>query len=98
MGFFVVTAVVSGVVILVVASLLEWILKKVSPATVESLGLTKTIGILVAIATLIYVFVMTRPGFVGPYEQWTVANIGGQLLGGGLAAGLRLWFERFDDS
>ncbi len=91
MVFFLVTALMSGVAIFLVASLLGWIVKKVSPQFVASLGHATTTVAIVAVATALYVFVMTRPSIVGPYEQWTFQNIGGQVLGGVLAAGVKTW-------
>ena len=94
MGFLFVTALVSGVAIFLVASLLGWIVGKVAPKAMADLGnAPKTIAIVV-VATAAYIFVMTRPSVVGPYEQWTFENIGGQVLGGFLVGGIKLWTGR----
>ena len=77
MVFLLVTALVSGVVIFLGASLLGLIVKKVAPQSVASLGSVAITVALVSVMTAAYVFVMTRPSIVGPYEQWTFANIGG---------------------
>ena len=93
MGFVLVTALVSGGAIFVVASLLEWILGQVAAKYVASFGPIATTAVVVSVATAAYVFVMTRPSIVGPYEQWTFANIGGQVAGGVLVAGIRVWMK-----
>ena len=93
MGLLLVTALVSGVVIFLGASLLGWIFKKVTPKYVASLGYVATTVALVVATTAAYMYVMTRPSIVGPYEQWTFENIGGQAIGGVLAAGSRIWIE-----
>jgi len=98
MGFLLVSALVSGVIIFLMASLPEWILKKVTPKYVASLGHVATTVVLVSVTTAAYVYVMTRPSIVGPYEQWTFENIGGQILGGALAAGIKLWIGRTIES
>ena len=94
MGFLLVTALLSGAVIFLVASLLGWIVRKVAPGQVESIGPVGTAVALVAVTTALYVYVMTRPSVVGPYEQWTFENIGGQVIGGVLAAGAKVWMGR----
>jgi len=91
MVFLLVTAVVAGLAIVLVASLLEWIVKKAAPGPVASLGRVGTTVAIVAVTTVVCVYIMTRPAIVGPYEQWTFQNIGGQVLGGVLAAGVKLW-------
>ena len=93
MGFLLVTAVVSGVAIFLVASLLEWVLGKVAGESLASLSHVVTTVAIVAVTTGIFVFVMTRPSVIGPYEQWTFQNIGGQLIGGVLVAGVKIWME-----
>lgn len=98
MVFLLVTALVSGVIILLGASVVEWIVKKVAPGAVASLGPVATTVAVVAVTTLAYVYVATRPAIVGPYEQWTFENIGGQILGGVLAAGVKLWLGRPTES
>ena len=50
----------------------------------------KTTVPIVAITTGVLMYVMTRPSVVGPYEQWTFENIGGQLIAGVLVAGLKI--------
>jgi uncharacterized membrane protein YdcZ (DUF606 family) len=94
MVFLLVTALVSGVVIFLGASLLEWILKKVTPKYVASLSHVATTVAIVSVMTAAYVYVMTRPSIVGPYEQWTFENIGGQVIGGVLVAGIKIWTGR----
>ncbi|MEC7847427.1 MAG: hypothetical protein VYA70_08530, partial [Gemmatimonadota bacterium] len=41
--------------------------------------------------TAVYMYVMTRPSVIGPYEQWTFDNIGGQVIAGVLVAGSKIW-------
>jgi uncharacterized membrane protein YdcZ (DUF606 family) len=94
MVFLLVTALVSGVAIFLGASLLEWIFKKVTPKYVASLSHVATTVAIVTVTTAAYVYVMTRPSIVGPYEQWTFSNIGGQVIGGVLVAGAKIWFGR----
>lgn len=94
MGFLLVTALVSGVAIFLGASLLGWIFKKVAPKYMASLSPVAATVTVVAVTTVAYVYVMTRPSIVGPYEQWTFENIGGQVLGGVLVAGVKLWLGR----
>lgn len=98
MGFLLVTALVSGVVIFLLASLLGWIFKKVAPKSVASLSQVATTLALVSVTTAAYVYVMTRPSIVGPYEQWTFENIGGHVIGGVLAAGVMVWMGRTAES
>lgn len=98
MVFLLVTALVAAVVISLVASVLRWIVKKVAPERVASLGHATTTASVVAVTTALYVFVMTRPAIVGPYEQWTFENIGGQVFGGVLAAGVMIWLGTTSDS
>jgi len=94
MVYMLVTALVAGVAIFLGASLLEWILRKVTPKYVASLSHVATTVAIVAVTTAAYVYVMTRPSIVGPYEQWTFANIGGQVLGGVLVAGAKIGIGR----
>lgn len=91
MVFLLVTALVSGVVIFIGASLLAWVAGKVAPSQVADLGHVVTTVAFVSITTAAYVFVMTRPSVVGPYEQWTFENIGGQVIGGVLVAASKIW-------
>lgn len=91
MVFLLVTGLVSGVVIFLVASLLGWIAKKVAPGPMKGLGHVGATVAVVAVTTAVVVYVMTRPAIVGPYEQWTFENIGGQLLGGLFAGSVKLW-------
>ena len=86
-----VTALVSGVAIFLAASLLEWIFKKVTPKYVASLSHVATTVAIVSVTTVVYMYVMTRPSIVGPYEQWTFENIGGQVIAGVLVAGSKVW-------
>jgi hypothetical protein len=94
MVFLLVTALLSAVAIFLVASLLEWIFKKVFGRRAASLGHVATTVAIVFVATAAYLYVMTRPSIVGPYEQWTFENIGGQVIGGVLVAGIKLWMGR----
>ena len=88
-----VTALVSGVAIFLAASLLEWIFKKITPKYMASLGHVATVAI-VSVTTAVYMYVMTRPSVIGPYEQWTFDNIGGQVIAGVLVAGSKIWIDR----
>ena len=91
MSFLLSTVLVSAVVIFLVASLLQWIFKKIAP---KSAGSVATIVAIVAVATGVYMYVMTRPSIVGPYEQWTLENIGGQVLAGVVVAGSKVWMGK----
>ena len=93
-----VTALVSGVAIFLAASLLEWIFKKVTPKYVASLSHVATTVAIVSVTTAGYMYIMTRPSIVGPYEQWTFENIGGQVIGGVLVAGIKIWIGRTVES
>ncbi len=84
------TVLVYSVAIFLGASLLEWIFKKISPKYMASLGHVATVAI-VSVTTAAYMYVMTRPAIIGPYEQWTFDNIGGQVIAGVLVAGLMIW-------
>ena len=85
-----VTVLVFSLAIFVGASLLEWIFKKITPKYMASLGHVATIAI-VSVTTAVYMYVMTRPSIIGPYEQWTFDNIGGQVIAGVLVAGSKVW-------
>ncbi len=98
MVFLLVTALLAGVAIFLVASLLEWIVTKVAPGSVRSLGHVATTVAIVAVATAACVYVWTRPSIVGPYEQWTFENIGGLVLGGVFVAGIKIWIGRSVES
>ncbi|MEX2048662.1 MAG: hypothetical protein WEB90_03705 [Gemmatimonadota bacterium] len=93
MVFMLVTALVSAVAIFLGSSLLGWILKKVAPESVANLGHVVTVGTVV-VTTAVWVYIATRPSIVGPYEQWTFENIGGQIIGGVLVAGIKTWMGR----
>ena len=93
-----VTALVSGVAIFLAASLLEWIFKKITPKYMASLSHGATTVAIVSVTTVVYMYVMTRPSIVGPYEQWTFENIGGQVIGGVLVAGIKIWIGRTVES
>ena len=93
-----VTALVSGAAIFLAASLLEWIFKKLTPKYVASPSHVATTVAIVSVTTAAGVYVMTRPGIVGPYEQWTFENIGGQVIGGVLVAGIKMWIGRTVES
>ena len=93
-----VTALVSGVAIFLAASLLEWIFKKITPKYMASLSHVATTVAFVSVTTAAFMYVMTRPSIVGPYEQWTFENIGGQVIGGVLVAGIKIWIGRTVES
>ena len=84
------TVLVYSVAIFLGASLLKWIFKKIAPKYMASLGHVATVAI-VSVTTVVYMYVMTRPSIIGPYEQWTFENIGGQAIAGVLVAGLMIW-------
>ena len=90
MGLLIVTVLVFSVAIFLGASLLEWIFKKITPKYMASLGHVATVAI-VSVTTAVYMYVMTRPSIIGPYEQWTFDNIGGQVIAGVLVAGSKVW-------
>ena len=94
MGLLLSTVLVFGVGIFLGASLLEWILKKITPKYMASLGHVATTVAIVSATTVVYIYVMTRPSIVGPYEQWTFENIGGQVIAGVLVAGSKIWIGR----
>jgi len=89
--FLMVTTLVYAVAIWLGTWVLESISRKLVPAYMASSGHAKTTVPLVAITTGVLMYVMTRPSVVGPYEQWTFENIGGQLIAGVLVAGLKIW-------
>lgn len=89
--FMPVTTLVSVVAILLGASVLGWIFGKVGPEAVTGLHHVPKTVVVVTVATTGYLYLMTRPAIVGPYEQWTFENIGGQLVGGGVAAVVMIW-------
>ena len=90
MVLLIVTVLVFSLAIFVGASLLEWIFKKITPKYMASLGHVATVAI-VLVTTAVYMYVMTRPSIIGPYEQWTFDNIGGQVIAGVLVAGSKVW-------
>ena len=90
MVLLIVTVLVYSVAIFLGASLLEWIFKKITPKYMASLGHVATVAI-VSVTTAVYMYVMTRPSIIGPYEQWTFDNIGGQVIAGVLVAGSKVW-------
>ena len=89
-----VTVLVYSVAIFLGASLLEWIFKKITPKYMASLSHGATTVAIVSVTTVVYMYVMTRPSIVGPYEQWTFENIGGQVIAGVLVAGSKIWIGR----
>ncbi len=93
MGLLLSTVLVFSVAIFLGASLLEWIFKKITPKYMASLSHVATVAI-VSVTTAAYMYVMTRPAIIGPYEQWTFENIGGQVIAGVLVAGLKIWIGR----
>ena len=90
MGLLLSTVLVYSVAIFLGASLLEWIFKKITPKYMASLGHVATVAS-VSVTTAAFMYVMTRPAIIGPYEQWTFDNIGGQVIAGVLVAGLMIW-------
>ena len=88
------TVLVYSVAIFLGASLLEWIFKKITPKYMASLSHGATTVAIVSVTTVVYMYVMTRPSIVGPYEQWTFENIGGQVIAGVLVAGSKIWIGR----
>lgn len=89
--FLMVTTLVYAVAIWLGTWVLESIFRKLVPEYMASSGHAKTTVPLVAVTTGVLMYVMTRPSIVGPYEQWTFENIGGQLIAGVLVAGLKIW-------
>jgi len=94
MGLLLSTVLVFAVAIGLGAWLLEWIFKKITPKYMASLSHVATTVAIVSATTVVYMYVMTRPSIVGPYEQWTFENIGGQLIAGVLVAGSKIWIGR----
>ena len=94
MGLLLSTVLIFSVAIFLGASLLEWIFKKITPKYMASLSHVATTVAIVSVTTVVYMYVMTRPSIVGPYEQWTFENIGGQLIAGVLVAGSKIWIGR----
>ena len=88
--FLIVTTLVYAVAIWLGTWLLESVFRKLVPEYMASSGPMKTTVRIVAITTGVLMYVMTRPSVVGPYEQWTFENIGGQLIAGVLVAGLKI--------
>ncbi len=97
MGLLLSTVLVFSVAIFLGASLLEWISKKITPKYMASLSHVATVAI-VSVTTAAYMYVMTRPAIIGPYEQWTFENIGGQVIAGVLVAGSKIWIGRKAES
>ncbi len=93
MGLLLATVLVFAVAIGLGAWLLEWIFKKITPKYMASLSHVATVAI-VSVTTAVYMYVMTRPSIIGPYEQWTFENIGGQVIAGVLVAGAKIWIGR----
>ena len=94
MGLLLSTILVYAVAIWLGAWLLEWIFKKITPKYMASRSHGATTVTIVSVTTVVYMYVMTRPSIVGPYEQWTFANIGGQVIAGVLVAGFKIWIGR----
>ena len=94
MGLLLSTVLVYAVAIGLGAWLLEWIFKKITPKYMASLSHGATTVAIVSVTTVVYMYVMTRPSIVGPYEQWTFENIGGQVIAGVLVAGFKIWIGR----
>ena len=88
--FLMVTTLVYAVAIWLGTWVLESIFRKLVPAYMANSGHIKTTVPIVAVTTGVLMYVMTRPSVVGPYEQWTFENIGGQLIAGVLVAGLKI--------
>jgi len=91
MGLLLGTVLVFGLANFWGSSLLEWIFKKITPQYMASLGHVATTVAVVSVTTAVFMFVSTRRFIVGPYEQWTFENIGGQLIAGVLVVGLKIW-------
>ena len=98
MVFFLSTLLVSAVVILIVSWVLEWIFGAIAAEPMRRIGRIATTAAIVSLATAAYVYVMTRPAIVGPYEQWTFENIGGQVIAGVVVAGSKIWMGRKTES
>ena len=94
MGLLLSTVLVFAVAIGLGAWLLEWIFKKITPKYMASLSHVVTTVASVSVMTVVYMYIMTRPSIVGPYEQWTFENIGGQVIAGVLVAGSKIWIGR----
>jgi len=94
MGLLLSTVLVFAVAIFWGACLLEWIFKKITPKYMANLSHVATTVAIVSVTTVVYMYVMTRPSIVGPYEQWTFENIGGQVIAGILVAGSKIWIGR----
>ena len=94
MGLLLSTVLVFTVAIWLGASLLEWIFKKITPKYMASLSHVATTVATVSATTGLFMYVATRPSIVGPYEQWTFENIGGQVIAGVLVAGSKIWIGR----
>ncbi len=92
------TVLVYSVAIFLGASLLEWIFKKITPKYMASLSHVATTAASVSATTAVFMYVATRPSIVGPYEQWTFENIGGQVIAGVLVAGSKIWIGRKAES
>ena len=93
MALFLATVLVYFVAIFWGATLLEWIFKKITPKYMASLSHVATVAS-VSVTTAAFMYVMTRPAIIGPYEQWTFDNIGGQVIAGVLVAGLKIWIAK----
>ena len=98
MGLLFFTVLVYSVAIFLGASLLEWIFKKITPKYMASLGHVATTVTTVSATTVVFMYVATRPSIVGPYEQWTFENIGGQIIAGALVAGAKILIGRKAES
>ena len=98
MGLFLATVLIFSVAIFWGALLLEWIFKKITPKYMASLSHVATTVAVVSATTAVYMYVATRPSIVGPYEQWTFENIGGQVIAGVLVAGSKIWIGRKAES
>jgi hypothetical protein len=98
MGLLVGTVLVFSVGIFLGASLLEWIFKKITPKRMGSLSHVAATIAIVSVTTAVYMYVATRPAIVGPYEQWTFENIGGQVIAGVLVAGSKILIGRAAES
>ena len=94
MGLLLATVLIFAVAIFWGALLLEWIFKKIAPKYMASLSHVATSVATVSVTTAVYMYIATRPSIVGPYEQWTFENIGGQVIAGVLVAGSKILIGR----
>ncbi|HIF24317.1 MAG TPA: hypothetical protein EYQ27_21005 [Gemmatimonadetes bacterium] len=97
MGLLLGTVLVFGLANFWGATLLGWIFKKITPKYMASLSHVATTVAVVSVTTAVFMFVSTRRFIVGPYEQWTFENIGGQVIAGVLVAGAKIWMGKDEE-